>query len=136
MSHLETEKKRLATYKKRRTALFRKIKENYGLEDESLEDLTYGELEWEEYRDLKYADDMVMFQTRVVRALELSEEKENEALRNADPYFEQDVDLFEFGFLAREARRIQKERADDMKQAQSVIDALEEIAKTCDELRK
>lgn len=136
MSYLETEKKRLAAYKKRRAALFRKLKEDYGIEDESYEDLTYGELEWEDYRDLKYADDMVMFQTRLVRAFELSEEKENEALRNADPYFEQDVDLFDFGFLAREARRIQKERADDMKQAQSVIDALDEIIKTCDKFCK
>ena len=135
MSHLEQAKKQLSEYEEKQKSLFREIKETYD-EDDFYEDesdvesgINSGEiiLEWYEYRDVDYIDDIVGCQQLLVRALDIFEQGDKKSLHNANKAFET---------LVSQARRIKKARAEDIQQAQNVIDAMNEIIRVCDENRK
>ena len=135
MSYLEQAKKQLTEYEEKQKSLFREIKETYDEDDfyeneSDIESGIYGGdiiLEWYEYRDVDYIDDIVSCQELLVRALELFEQKDKKSLHYTNKAFE---------MLVHEARRIKKDRIEDIQQAQSVIDTMDEIIRVCDEIRK
>ena len=80
MNSLETAKERLDLLIKNQVQLLLTIKEDYDLDDEDCEDadsvqiaINCGDItmEWDENRDVDYADDAIRCQQMLVRALEL-----------------------------------------------------------------
>lgn len=112
-----------------------KIKDDYDLEDAFCEDAAAVEsaidcgdvsLEWEEYREIDYADSSVRCQQMLVDALELLEAGDKKSVHNANKALET---------LVREARKVRKERTEDIQKAQKVISLMDEIINVCDEHR-
>lgn len=136
MNSLETAKERLDSLIKKQEELFLTIKEDYDLDDEDCADaesvqstINCGDitLEWDENRDIDYADDAVRCQQMLVRALELLEVGDKKSTHNANKAFET---------LVREARRVRKDKEEDVKKAQDVISLMSEIIDVCDAHRK
>lgn len=130
MNYLEQAKKQLTEYEEKQEKIFRKIKEIYDEDDCAIEGEIYSDdinLEWDERRNVDYIDDIIKCQKLLIRVLELFEQKDKKALHNANKSLET---------LVHEARRIRKDRTDDIQQAQNVIDAMNNIIKFCDEIRK
>ena len=132
MNSLETAKERLDLLIKKQEELFLTIKEDYDLDDEDCEDaesvqsaINCGDitLEWDENRDVDYADDAVRCQQMLVRALELIEAGDKKSIHNANKTLET---------LVREARKIRKDKEEDVKKAQEVISLMNEIIDVCD----
>ena len=136
MNSLETAKERLDLLIKNQVQLLLTIKEDYDLDDEDCEDaesvqsaINCGDitLEWDENRDVDYADDAVRCQQMLVRALELLEVGDKKSTHNANKALE---------ILVREARRVRKDKEEDVKKAQEVISLMNEIIDVCDAHRK
>jgi len=136
MNSLETAKERLDLLIKKQEELFLTIKEDYDLDDEDCEDaesvqsaINCGDitLEWDENRDVDYADDAVRCQQMLVRALELLETGDKKSAHNANKALET---------LVRDARKIRKDKEEDVKKAQDVISLMNEIIDVCDAHRK
>ena len=136
MNSLETAKERLDSLIKKQEELFLTIKEDYDLDDEDCADaesvqstINCGDitLEWDENRDIDYADDAVRCQQMLVRALELIEAGDKKSIHNANKALET---------LVREARRVRKDKEEDVKKAQDVISLMSEIIDVCDAHRK
>ena len=134
MGYLEQAKKQLTVYEEKQKSIISEIKESY-IEDGFDEDeididtgiVVDGALQWDELRDIDYIDDVVSCQELLVRALEIFEQKNKKSLHNANKAFET---------LVHEARRIKKDRTEDILQAQNVVDVMTEIIRICDEIRK
>ena len=136
MNSLETAKERLDLLIKNQVQLLLTIKEDYDLDDEDCEDaesvqsaINCGDitLEWDENRDVDYADDAVRCQQMLVHALELIETGDKKSAHNANKALET---------LVREARKIRKDKEKDVKKAQEVISLMNEIIDVCDAHRK
>ena len=136
MNCLETAKERLDLLIKNQVQLLLTIKEDYDLDDEDCEDaesvqnaIAWGDitLEWDENRDIDYADDAVRCQQMLVHALELIETGDKKSAHNANKALET---------LVREARRRRKAKEEDVKKAQEVISLMNEIIDVCDAHRK
>ncbi len=136
MNSLGTAKEKLDLLIKNQVQLLLTIKEDYDLDDEDCEDaesvqsaINCGDitLEWDENRDVDYADDAVRCQQMLVRALELLEVGDKKSAHNANKALET---------LVREARRIRKDKEEDVKKAQEVISLMNEIIDVCDSHRK
>ena len=136
MRDLETAKKKLDLLVEKKDDLLLKIKDDYDLEDESCEDAAAVEsaiddgdisFEWEEYREIDYADSSLRCQQMLVDALALLEAGDKKAVHNANKALET---------LVREARRIRKERTEDIQKAQEVISLMDEIINVCDNHRQ
>ena len=136
MNSLETAKERLDLLIKKQEEILLIIKEDYDLADEDCEDaasvqsaIDCGDitLEWDEYRDVDYADNAARCQQMLVRALELIQAGDKKSTHNANKALET---------LVREARRVRKGKEEDVKKAQDVISLMNEIIDVCDAHRK
>lgn len=136
MNSLETAKERLDLLIKKQEEILLIIKEDYDLDDEDCEDASSVQsaidcgditLEWDEYRDVDYADNAVRCQQMLVRALELIQAGDKKSTHNANKALET---------LVREARRVRKGKEEDVKKAQDVISLMNEIIDVCDAHRK
>lgn len=131
MTNLETAKSQLVLLVEKKNDLLLRIKDDYDLEDvtevESAIDDEDVSLEWEEYREIDYADSSVRCQQMLVDALALLEAGDKKAVHNANKALET---------LVREARRIRKERTEDIQKAQEVISLMDEIINVCDDHRQ
>lgn len=131
MSSLQTAKKKLEILEEKKTDLLLRIKDDYDLEDatdvESAIDDQDVSLEWEEYREIDYADSSLRCQQMLVDALELLETGDKKAVHNANKALET---------LVREARKVRKERTEDIPKAQEVISLMDEIIHVCDDHRQ
>ena len=136
MTSLETAKKKLDLLVEQKNDLLLKIKDDYDLEDESCEDAAAVEsaiddgdisLEWEEYREIDYVGSSIRCQQKLVDALELLETGDKKSVHNANKALET---------LVRDARKVRKERTEDIQKAQEVISLLDEIINVCDEHRQ
>lgn len=136
MNSLETAKERLDLLIKNQVQLLLTIKEDYDLDDEDCEDaesiqsaINCGDitLEWDENRDVDYADDAIRCQQMLVRALELLEVGDKKSTHNANKALET---------LVREARRVRKDKEEDVKKAQELISLMDEIISVCDNHRQ
>ena len=136
MNSLGTAKEKLDLLIQKQEEILLTIKEDYDLDDEDCEDaesvqnaIACGDitLEWEENRDIDYADDAVRCQQMLVHALELIETGDKKSAHNANKALET---------LVREARKIRKDKEEDVKKAQEVISLMNEIIDVCDAHRK
>ena len=136
MNSLQTAKKQLDLLVEKKNDLLLRIKDDYDLEDESCEDAAAVEsaiddgdvsLEWEEYREIDYADSSLRCQQMLVDALEFLEVGNKKAVHNANKALET---------LVREARKIRKEKTEDIQKAQEVISLMDEIINVCDDHRQ
>ena len=136
MNSLGTAKEKLDSLIKKQEELLLTIKEDYDLDNEDCEDaesvqsaIDCGDitLEWDENRDIDYADDAVRCQQMLVHALELIETGDKKSAHNANKALET---------LVREARKIRKDKEEDVKKAQEVISLMNEIIDVCDAHRK
>ena len=127
MNHLDTAKQKLDALLEEQETLLGKIKENYDLEEEDCIEDGDVVLEWDEQRDVDYADDAVRCQEMLVRALELLNAGDKKSAHNANKALET---------LVREARKVRKERTEDIQKAQEVISLMDEIINVCDEHRQ
>ena len=131
MTNLETAKKQLDLLVEKKNDLLLRNKDDYDLEDvadvESAIDDEDVSLEWEEYREIDYADSSVRCQQMLVDALELLETGDKKSVHNANKALET---------LVREARKVRKERTEDIQKAQEVISLMDEIINVCDEHRQ
>ena len=136
MNSLETAKEKLDLLIQKQEEILLTIKEDYDLDDEDCEDaesvqnaIACGDitLEWDENRDIDYADDAVRCQQMLVHALELIETGDKKSAHNANKALET---------LVREARKIRKDKEEDVKKAQEVISLMNEIIDVCDAHRK
>ena len=106
------------------------LDEEYYDSPESIENGVLGgdiDLEWQDARDLDYADEMVRYQQLLVRALTIFAQSDKKALHNASKAFET---------LVRDARRIKHDKMADIQKAQEVVSLMDEIIQTCDMYRK
>lgn len=130
MTSLETAKKQLDLLVEKKNDLLLRIKDDYDLEDatDAENAIDDGEisLEWEECREIDYADSSVRCQQMLVDALALLETGDKKAVHNANKALET---------LVREARKVRKERTEDIQKAQEVISLMDEIINMCDEHR-
>ncbi len=136
MNSLGTAKEKLDLLIQKQEEILLTIKEDYDLDDEDCEDaesvqnaIACGDitLEWDENRDIDYADDAVRCQQMLVHALELIETGDKKSAHNANKALET---------LVREARKIRKDKEEDVKKAQEVISLMNEIIDVCDAHRK
>lgn len=131
MSSLQTAKKKLEILEEKKTDLLLRIKDDYDLEDatdvESAIDDQDVSLEWEEHREIDYADSSLRCQQMLVDALELLETGDKKTVHNANKALET---------LVREARKVRKERTEDIQKAQEVISLMDEIIHVCDDHRQ
>ena len=136
MNSLGTAKEKLDLLIQKQEEILLTIKEDYDLDDEDCEDaesvqnaIACGDitLEWEENRDIDYADDAVRCQQMLVYALELIETGDKKSAHNANKALET---------LVREARKIRKDKEEDVKKAQEVISLMNKIIDVCDAYRK
>ena len=136
MNSLGTAKEKLDLLIQKQEEILLTIKEDYDLDDEACEDaesvqnaIACGDitLEWDENRDIDYADDAVRCQQMLVHALELIETGDKKSAHNANKALET---------LVREARKIRKDKEEDVKKAQEVISLMNEIIDVCDAHRK
>lgn len=131
MTSLETAKKQLDLLVEKKNDLLLRIKDDYDLEDatDAENAIDDGEisLEWEECREIDYADSSVRCQQMLVDALGLLETGDKKAVHNANKALET---------LVREARKVRKERTEDIQKAQEVISLMDEIINVCDEHRR
>ena len=131
MNPLEIAKEKLELLAEKENDFLLKIKEEYDLEDVTeVEDaIVDGEisLKWEEHREIDYADSSVRCQQMLVDALALLETGNKKSIHNANKALET---------LVREARKIQKERTEDIQKAQEVISLMDEIINVCDNQRQ
>ena len=136
MNSLGTAKEKLDLLIQKQEEILLTIKEVYDLDDEDCEDaesvqnaIACGDitLEWDENRDIDYADDAVRCQQMLVHALELIETGDKKSAHNANKALET---------LVREARKIRKDKEEDVKKAQEVISLMNEIIDVCDAHRK
>ena len=131
MDTLETARKKLAILAEQKDNLLLRIKDDYDLEDvtevESAIDDGDVALEWEECREIDYADSSLRCQQMLVDALELLEAGNKKSVHNANKALET---------LVREARKVRKERTEDIQKAQEVISLMDEIINVCDEHRQ
>lgn len=130
MNSLEA-KKQLDLLVEKKKDLLSRIKDDYDLEDvadvESAIDDQDISLEWEEYREIDYADSSLRCQQMLVDALELLETGDKKSVHNANKALET---------LVREARKVRRERTEDIQKAQEVISLMDEIINVCDEHRQ
>ena len=130
MTSLETAKKQLDLLVEKKNDLLLRIKDDYDLEDvtevENAIDDGEVSLEWEEYREIDYAGSSVCCQQMLVDALELLENGNKKSVHNANKTLET---------LVREARKVRKERTEDIQKAQEVISLMDEIINVCDDHR-
>ena len=127
MNHLDTAKQKLDALLEEQETLLGKIKGNYDLEEEDCIEDGDVVLEWDDQRDIDYADDAVRCQQMLVHALELIETGDKKSAHNANKALET---------LVREARKIRKDKEEDVKKAQEVISMMNEIIDVCDAHRK
>lgn len=136
MNRLNELKEQLDILEERRRTFLFKMKDIYELDEEDCEteddilDAIYsGDIfpEWYELRDIEYLDSMISGKQLLIRAIELYEKNESKSLHNANKTFET---------LVGDLRRIKKEKKEDIKKAQEVIDTIDEIINICDEYRK
>ena len=131
MNSLETAKKKSALLAEKKNDLLLRIKDDYDLEDatdvESAIDDEDVALEWEECREIDYADSSLRCQQMLVDALELLEAGNKKSVHNANKALET---------LVREARKIRKEKTKDIQKVQEVISLMDEIINVCDEYRQ
>lgn len=131
MNSLEAAKEQLDLLVEKKNDLLLRIKDDYDLEDETdVESAIDDEdvsLEWEEYREIDYAGSSVRCQQMLVDALELLETGDKKSVHNANKALET---------LVREARKIRKERTEDIQKAQEVISLMDEIINVCDDHRQ
>ena len=136
MNSLGTAKEKLDLLIQKQEEILLTIKEDYDLDDEDCEDaesiqnaIACGDitLEWDEIRDIDYADDAVRCQQMLVHALELIETGDKKSAHNANKALET---------LVREARKIRKDKEEDVKKAQEVISLMNEIIDVCGAHRK
>ena len=131
MNSLETANKKLDLLVEKKNALLLRIKDDYDLEDETdVESAIDDEdvsLEWEECREIDYADSSVRCQQMLVDALELLETGDKKSVHNANKALET---------LVRVARKIRKEKTEDIQKAQEVISLMDEIINACDDHRQ
>jgi len=131
MNDLEAAKQKLELLVEKKDGLLLRIKDDYDLEEatevESAIDDGDVSLEWEEYRGIDYADSSLRCQQMLVHALELLEAGDKKSVHNANKALET---------LVREARKVRKERTEDIQKAQEVISLMDEIINVCDEHRQ
>lgn len=136
MKNFEDALKQFELFKKKQFDLLLEIKDVYDLDDclyeesDSIkEEIDAGdiELEWFESRDLNYIDDILRCYQMLMDALKLSENGNKRDSHNAEKSLET---------LMRIAREIKKSANDDIKKAQEVINAMDEIINVCDLYRK
>lgn len=136
MNSLDTAKERLDLLLQKQEEILLTIKEDYDLDDEACEDaesvqtaIDCGDitLEWDENRDIDYADEAVRCQQMLVRALELVEAGDKKSAHNANKALET---------LVRTARKVKKDKTEDVKKAQEIISLMNEIIDVCDAHRK
>lgn len=136
MKNFEDALKQFELFKKKQFDLLLEIKDVYDLDDclyeesDSIkEEIDAGdiELEWFESRDLNYIDDILRCYQMLMDALKLSENDNKKDSHNAEKSLET---------LMRIAREIKKSANDDIKKAQEVINAMDEIIDVCDLHRK
>lgn len=130
MDYLDTAKQNLDMLLEKQEALLDEIKDNYDLDEEDcLDAIACGdiELEWDEQRDVGYADDAVRCQEMLVRALELLNAGDKKSVHNANKAFET---------LVHQARKVKKDREEDIKKAQELVCLMNEIIRVCDEHRQ
>ena len=98
-------------------------------EDDILDAIYSGDVlpEWYDLRDIEYLDSMISGKKLLIRAIELYEKNDLKSLHNANKAFET---------LVGDLRRIKKEKKEDIKKAQEVIETIDEIINICDEYRK
>jgi len=136
MSELQKASIALSTLEEKKANILLEFKESYDLDEEyydspeSIENGLLGgeiDLEWQDARDLDYADSMVRYQQLLVRALTILEQGDKKSLHNAQKAFET---------LVRDARRIKDDKMADIQKAQEVISLMDEIIQVCDNYRK
>ena len=136
MSYLEDAKKKLELLKEKKESLLQEIKEDYSLDDEEYEDTEEIEsaidseeviLAWEEYRDIDYIDDSISHLKLLLNTFDLLSTGDKKDAHTANKTFER---------LVRVARKIKKDRLDDIQKAQEVISLMDEIIHICDDHRQ
>ena len=76
--------------------------------------------------EIDYADSSVRCQQMLIHALELLESGDKKSVHNANKALET---------LVRAARKVRKEKTEDIQKAQEVVSLMNEIINTCDDLR-
>lgn len=136
MSVLEQVSNAFASLKEQKANILLDFKDTYDLDEEyydspeSIENGVLGgeiDLEWQDARDLDYADTMVRYQQLLVRALTTFAQGDKKSLHTANKAFET---------LVRDARRIKSSKMADIQKAQEVVSLMDEIIQTCDMYRK
>ena len=132
MENLKHAEEKLAEYEKKSEELFSKLKEAYHLGDEQPDDIKLGNifdndgdeivLEWSERRDIEYADDLVTLQRQFVKLLDSATADDKNELNTAK---RREV-------LVSEARRAKAAREDDIRKAEEVVAAMDEIIAACE----
>ena len=126
MNHLDAAKQKLDALLKNQEALFDEIKENYDLDaEDSIKDGDIA-LEWDEQRDVDYADEAVRCQEMLVHALMLLDAGDKKSAHNANRAFET---------LVHQARKVKKDKEEDINKAQALVSLMDEIISVCDACR-
>lgn len=120
--------------------LFSEIKVTYDLDgeyysddyndDSFVKDAIYDgdvDLEWDEYREVDYIDDMVRCQSMLVDALESLSNEDAKSLHKANKSLKE---------IVHAARLIRKKRKEDIQKSEKVISAMDTIIYVCDKYRK
>lgn len=136
MSELEKVSNTLASLAEKKANILLDFQDTYDLDEEhydspeSIENGVLGgeiDLEWQDARDLDYADTMARYQQQLVRALTIFAQGDKKSQHNANKAFET---------LVRDARRIKHNKMADIQKAQEIVSFMDEIIQTCDMYRK
>lgn len=119
---LGTEKTLLETYTEQRNELYKSFGEDFCSADD--EHVILG---WIDSRDAEYIDEITSCQQLLVDALAMLCSGDKKSIHNANKAIEK---------IVREARGIRKERLEDVRRAQEVIDIMDRIIGVCDDTRK
>lgn len=138
MNRLSELKEQLDILEERKRDFLLEMKDIYYLdeedcetEDDILEAIYSGDIlplpEWQELREIEYLDSMISGKKLLVQAIEIYEKDDQKSLHNANKAFKT---------LVGNLCGIKKEKKEDIKKAQEVIDTIDEIIKICDEYRE
>ncbi len=136
MNRLDELKEQLDILEERKRDFLLEMKDFYELDEEDYETeediqdgMCNGDIfpEWYHLRDIEYLDRMIQGKKFLARAIEVYEKGDKKSLHNANKAFE---------VIVGDLRRIKKEKKEDIKKAQEVIDTIDEIINVCDEYRK
>jgi len=103
--------------------------EDYDSAEDIMSDFMGGsfEVEWYEERDIRYLVEMITGYKKLAHTLEIIEQEDEKKTHDAKKALE---------VLVTEARRIKKDKKEDIQKAEKTISAMDEIIEICDACRE